>query len=687
MTDNTDYLTGLYNRKGIAEQFEALPPGSRVHMMFCDLDNFKSVNDIYGHASGDVLLTAFADLLRAVAPEAVAGRLGGDEFVLIFVGDSTREHLAQVASEMITQLRISRRKLQFFTLVSVSIGIVYDERSDTGLDQIMGKSDSTMYQAKQRGKSCYLFYDELEERIRMQNQIESQAAEALEHGRFVLRYLPVNNLQTSCLAFAQIVVLWVRRDGGYWMPQDYEPVFARSGFIRKWNEYVFEMLCNQMHRIHLQGRQAGRFCMQLSRLTYLEDGLGERLREILTTYDIGQEEVWLGICEHDFSFRDSGEVVRALQRLHEDGFHIQLLEFGENFSAFRYLQELPVEAIHLQAAYLHENLRMNSGRRIIKTLIRLGRDLKQHMVADGVADAQEAHFLMACGCDAASGPYFSDLLEEEDYLYYVRDSVRVQDREVAYAFRGDLFSTDHAYPGRIIGEGVQFVSGISDRWGGIAFPGGYVGENLVFFPGQLFTGGSFTISLWIRPQTQCAWASVMYAQFLAEFVSIVPFASDGISIYRICEEEDLNGWHDVLIHAPEIGRWTFLAVTYDTVSESMRYYFNAQQAGYQVNVPTMYACSEVMLGGDAYQRSFTGTVSAFRVSDRAKSEQEIIDLYESYLAEPGFCGDLDLRTRIQRRRRRMLDAGAPAGVGDRSSKESREGYEYQKIKKSTAAAG
>ncbi len=654
--DVKDYLTGLYNRKGIAKQYEDLPQGSIVHVMFCDLDNFKSVNDIYGHAAGDQLLVAFAELLRKVSPNAIVGRLGGDEFIMAFTGEYTKDELSKTAASIIHELHENRKKLQFLTMVSVSIGIVWGENTDSGLDQILYKSDLAMYQAKQRGKSCYLFYDELEERIRMESAMESQANEALETGMFKLRFLPVINMQNSRLEQAELRVLWEKKEGGFWTEEEYVPVLERTGFICKLDEYVVRKLCERLQYIHKQGREHGKISICLSRLTYLEDGLAERLIGILDQYGVAQEDIRLGINEKSFEHRDRSQVLQSMNKLKNSGFSMEMKSFGETFSSFRYLRQLPIDAIHFESYYLKENMKTSRGCQIIKTLIRLGKDLKQTMIADGITEKEELIFLMACGCDAASGSYYSEMLDEEDYLYYARDRIKTVDNQIAYAFKNDLLSTDRMYAGRIIGDGVRYVDGISDNWGGLYFPGGHVGENLVSFSGQLFSGNSFTISLWIRPEAIWTWASVVYAQFMAGFVSIVPHAGEGISIFRICEEEDLNGWHDVLTHSPDLHKWTFITVTYDAMSESMRYYFNAQKAGYQVNVPMMYACSEVMLGGDAFQKAFTGTVSAFMVSDRAKTEEEVAELYNSYLAEPGFCGDLDVRTQLENNRARMLRA-------------------------------
>lgn len=637
-TDNRDYLTGLYNRKGITEQCEALPKGKKVHVMFCDLDNFKSVNDIYGHASGDSLLIAVANMLQERAPEAIAGRLAGDEFILTFVGDKTREELAEIADSIIQGVRDNRKKLQFMTMVSISIGIVWNESADSDLGQILHKSDAAMYQAKQRGKSCYVFYDDLEEQIQLERAMENQVMGALQNGRFQIRFLPVNNIQSSRLEQTELFVCWERDDGGYWSQEQFWPVLERNGFIREIDDYVIRELCRRMQAMQFHSKEHGKISIQLSRLTFLEDGLADRLLEILNQFDVFPDDIEIGIKENVFGHRDSEQIIRTMQKLKEKGFSLALFGFGENFSSFRYLRQLPVDTIHFDVAYFKENMKTNRGRQIIKTMIRLGKDLKQLMVADGVTEQEEIIFLMGCGCDAAGGAYYSGLLEEADFVEYIKERIKHSEQQIVYPFKNDLKCLEGEFGGEIHGKGIRFIDGISDNWGGIYFPGGHVGENVITFPGQLFSGNSYTISLWIKPDAAWCWASVVYVQYLGGFASIVPLASEGISIFRICEEEDLNGWHDILCHCPDLYKWTFLTVTYDALSESTRYYFNGKKAGYQVNVPIMYACRGVTLGGDIFQKSFIGSVSAFMVFDRAKTEEEVMELYNSFLTEPGFRG-------------------------------------------------
>lgn len=632
-TDNRDYLTGLYNRKGIARQYQSFPKNGKAHIMFCDLDNFKSVNDIYGHAAGDQLLVGIAKILRECSPEAVAGRLGGDEFILALTGEQEKETLEETAQRIMRRVGENRKTDAVFSMISVSIGIVWNASAGEELQQILHKGDVAMYQAKHSGKNCYVFFDDLEDRLRQEELMESCAEDALKNGEFQIRFQPVLNMQSSRLERTMVCVRWERPDKSRWEQEDFRPLFERNGFIRKVDEYVFEKVCEKIGKLR---EELPKVSVQLTGILFLQDRIGEYLKGIMDAHGVSVSDMEIAISETAFSGRGNEQIIAAMRQMKDMGFSLAMIGFGSDFSGFRYLPELPIDMIRYDAGYLKENRKNSRGCQIIKTLVRLGKDLKLLVVADGISDQAEVVFFNSCGCDAASGSYYSEPLDEKEYEAYVKARTADRSRRFAFPFQNHLRSEDGELSGTIAGEGVRFAEGISDIWGGIYFPGGSAGQNVVRFPMRLFCNDSFTISLWIKPEAACYWGSVVYAEFLNGFVSIVPFASEGISIFRVYENGDLNGWHDVLCHSCDLDKWSFVAVTYDAFSGFMRYYINGQKAGYQVNVPIMYSCRQVLLGGDPFQNSYRGAVSAFTVFDGAKTEEEIAGLYESYCGEPGF---------------------------------------------------
>lgn len=634
-----DYLTGLYNRKGLYEKYDELSGKENIHFMFLDLDNFKTVNDVYGHKAGDELLIATGRLLRECVPEAVAVRLGGDEFVMMVFGERSREDLAGAAGQILTQMRRQGKEMDFFTVVSMSIGVVWNAPYDTDIEQLLSQSDAAMYEAKQNGKSCYMFYNDLEDKFLLEKQMEEHARQALEAGEFTVCYQPVFHMLSSKIEHAQACVFWHRNEKTVWETNEFRPLFERNGFIKELDLYIFEMVCKDLQKFHQEGRLHDKVSVQLSRQLLLDDGLGRRLLETMARYGVEPHELELALEEKAVSSRGIEKMIDSLTELKNQGFSLALIHFGEDFSSFRYLRNLPVGSLKFEEAYIKENLQNPKGRQIIKTLIRLGKDLKLLLVAEGLVDKEEVVFLSSCGCDAAAGSFYSERMPLEAYLDYTKKRAAQKERRIAFRFLEGLSDEDGSMTGEIAGEGVELVPGISDLWGGIRFPGGEIGRNLICLPGSLFSGNSYTLTMWIRTDAGNDWTSVIYMRYLDGFASLVPYLSDGQSVYRISEDTDMNnGWHDTFCRAAAFHQWCFLAVTYDAFSESVCCYINGRQARYQVDVPTMLACRQVMFGGDPFQKSYQGTVSALVVYDNVKTSEEIQTMYDSYLEEPGFCG-------------------------------------------------
>ncbi|MCM1181910.1 MAG: EAL domain-containing protein [Roseburia sp.] len=635
-----DYLTGLYNRKGLYEKYDELSGRDTVHCMFLDLDNFKTVNDVYGHKAGDRLLSATGGILRDCVPDSVAGRLGGDEFVVMMFGELSREELTGAAERILREMRRKGEELDFFSVVSVSIGIVWNASADTDLEQMLNRSDAAMYEAKRNGKSCYLFYNDLEEKFLLEKEMEEHAQQALREGRFEVSYQPVFHMQSSRLEQAQACVGWRRDVDTVWEMKAFRPLFERNSFVKELDMYIFEAVCRDLQRLHQAGREQEKICVQLSRLLFLDDSLANRLGELTERYGVAAGELELALDEKAISARDIDKLTASMMKLKERGFSLALIHFGEDFSSLRYLRNLPVDSLKFEEAYIKENIQNKKGRQIIKTLIKLGKDLKLLLVAEGIAEKDEVVFLSSCGCDAATGAFYSGRLSFEAYLEYAQNQLRYGESKRAFRFREDFSDEEGELSGELCGDGIERVSGISAEWGGIYFPGGDPGQNLISFPGRLFSGNSYTVTLWIKPEDTLEWTSVIYMRYLDGFASLVPYLGGGQSIYRISEDIDVNnGWHDTFSRTIALHKWCFVAVTYDSFSETIGYYINGRKAGYRVDVPTMLSCRQVLLGGDPFQKSYKGYVSALTVYDVVKTSEEIQQIYGSFFEEPDFCGE------------------------------------------------
>lgn len=635
-----DYLTGLYNRKGLYVKYDELSGEDDIHFMFLDLDNFKTVNDVYGHKSGDELLIATGRLMQECVPGAVAVRLGGDEFVLMLFGRKTREELSCAAEQILSQMRKKGKEMNFFAVVSMSIGIVWNASRDTDLELLLNQSDAAMYEAKQNGKSCYMFYNDLEEKFLLIKEMEEHAQQALKEGQFEVCYRSVFHMISSKIEQSQARVIWKRDSKTVWKTEDFRPLFERNSFSKELDLYVFEAVCKDLQKFHREGRVHEKISVQLTRQLFLDESLGERLLEIMERYGVEPDEIELALEEKAVSSRGVDKLIVSMTKLKDLGFSLALIHFGEDFSSLRYLRNLPVDSLKFDEAYIKENINNKKGRQIIKTVIRLGKDLKLLLVAEGIANREEVIFLSSCGCDAAAGDFYSGQMPFEEYLDYTKSRAAQGESRKTFRFIDSLSDEEGSVTGEIWGQGVKLVSGISDRWGGVYFSGGESEQNLISLPGSLFPENSYTLTLWIKPETGQDWTSVIYMRYLGGFASLVPYLGGGQSIYRISEDIDMNnGWHDTFCRAAALHKWCFIAVTYDSFSESICYYINGRMAGYRVDVPTMLSCRQVLLGGDPFQKSYQGCVSALVVYDSVKTSEEIQDLYSSFLEEPGFCGE------------------------------------------------
>lgn len=635
-----DYLTGLYNRKGLYVKYDEMSGEDDIHFMFLDLDNFKTVNDVYGHKSGDELLIATGRLMQECVPDAVAVRLGGDEFVLMLFGRKTREELSCAAEQILSQMRKKGEEMNFFAVVSMSIGIVWNASRDTDLEQLLNQSDAAMYEAKQNGKSCYMFYNDLEEKFLLIKEMEEHAQQALKEGQFEVLYRPVFHMLSSKIEQTQAHVIWKKDAKTVWEAEDFRPLFERNSFSKELDLYVFEAVCRDIRKFHQEGRAHEKISVQLTRQLFWDEGLGQRLQETMERYGVEPNEIELALEEKAVSSRGIDKLIVSMTGLKSMGFSLALIHFGEDFSSLRYLRNLPVDSLKFDKAYIKESIHNKKGRQIIKTVIRLGKDLKLLLVAEGIVDKEEVIFLSSCGCDAAAGDFYSGQMPFEEYLDYTKSRTAQGENRKAFRFIDGLTDEEGGMTGEIWGQDVELVSGISDLWGGVHFPGGEREQNLICLPGSLFPENSYTLTLWIKPEASQDWTSVIYMRYLGGFASLVPHLGGEQSIYRISEDIDVNnGWHDTFCRAAALHKWCFIAVTYDSFSESICYYINGRKAGYRVDVPTMLSCRQVLLGGDPFQRSYQGCVSALVVYDSVKTSEEIQDLYSSFLEEPGFCGE------------------------------------------------
>ncbi len=635
-----DYLTGLMNRQGLYEWYEGFSEEGPLQFMFMDLDNFKSVNDTYGHNVGDNLLKAVAKILKRYQEDAICARLAGDEFVLVVCKECTREAMEHIAEEIIGRIRNKEGFEYIATDVSASIGILLDESRGESLNDILFKIDTAMYQAKAKGKSRYVVFNDIAEAVYDEVEMERRQKEALRNKEFEIYYYPVISAQTSKLFISEVCLVWNQPDGRRRYPWEFMPVFEKNGFIRTVDMWVIKNVCRHLKKYHKKTGARGQIAIPVSKILFFDKGLPKILQEVLEQNGVEPKEIVLEVGEDSFS-RGSQELVQMLKQLKSIGFGIGIIEVGVDFASLRYWDKLDIDYIKISAEYLKDVLKTTKGRRIVKTLLAMGQDLRIKVVADGIESKEDMLFLSGCGCNAVSGPVYTNSLPQDEYEKYVQDKITYGEQKIQFPFLENLQAEGGAFEGSINGEGISFEKGIAKRFGAVYFPGGDVGKNVITLPGNILANDSYTIGMWLKPFRLNSWTSAWYARYYGGFMSYVPDAGSGNSIFRISEDRDSYGFHDVLGRQLQEQKWFFVCLTFDAAADVMRYYINGRKIRYLTDVPALPSCKQIVLGGDPFQESYEGLISGLTIYDNVKSEEEVRELYERFLSEEGFQGEAE----------------------------------------------
>lgn len=635
-----DYLTGLWTRQAMYTYYQSLEPGSRIHFMFLDVDNFKIVNDIYGHNEGDALLVNIAGILRKNAPMAHGIRMGGDEFVLIFPGETSREALCGIAADIIARVQSKEGAEHILTNVSMSIGILYDEKVEETLEDTLLKSDMAMYHAKDNGKGRYVVFNDIAEIVLGELEMEKRQQQALSNREFEVRYTPIVMAQTPRLYMAQAYVVWNMADGRCRGQEEFLPLFVKNGFATELNAWVIERVLQDIAASKGKKGSPDKVGVRISRLQLLNGSFLPWLEGLMHDYRVKAEELELEIDESAFT-RGKEEMFANIRALHKSGFRISITGVGLDFASLRYWDMLPIDTLKFQREYLQHALRNPKGRRIMKTLMAVGREMKMDIVADGVTSREDIMYLIECGCNAVGGEYFSRPLGASDFLDYVRKNLRTEMRVTEFPFWTDYAAVDSSMQAAPSGTGVHLAEGIGANWGGVLFDGGEVRENVLKLPSDLLSSDSYTICLWMKPLELNGWSSVLYARYNSGFMSLVPYTPERSSVYRVHQDDFVNQFHDILIRMVQRNKWSFLCVTFDAVTGVGRLYLNGRLAGEAEDIPQLPACKEILLGGDPFQQSFRGYVSGLIFCDSVMTETEIKDLYQDFCKDPGFAGDVE----------------------------------------------
>ena len=631
-----DYLTGLVNRRGIYEYYASLDKESLIHAMFIDIDNFKRVNDIYGHSIGDKLLVCISQLISDHT-RSFAARMGGDEYVVLFDASVSEERIIDMSESMLADMQNIDFRKDILSLVSLSIGIVMNQSVSQQLDDILAKCDAAMYQAKYDGKNHYTMYKEFDKTIEINRNIELEMEDALENHEFQVYFQPKVNMITTDLYGAEALSRWIHPVDGTRPPISYIPLFEKNGFISKLDMYIYEEVCR------IKATWAGRpyqhipVSVNMSRLHLYDRKFPDKLLAIANKYQIPTSELEVEITESVF-IKDSSEMISMVNQLRKLGFLVSIDDFGSGFSALNLLKDLPVDTIKLDKEFLHVSSNTSRGKKVIRNVISMCRDLKMDVVTEGIETKEQIDFITSCGCPIAHGFYYAPPLPEDAFVAFAEEYSKNPHLSHNFRLNGSLLSEDSLFEGSFCGEGFEYQQGIFKDSKSLYFPGGSFEENTVHIPETTLVSDSFTISLWLKPELLHSWTCAAYIKYETGFCAIIPQAWEGVSDCRIRDSRNINGWYDASGAPLQEGAWYHYVVTYNAKTETLVAFINGDVVAIVENVPTNRYAKLIMLGGDPYQPSYQGNMCELIIYNDTKDYDFVKELHQKYTSQENFIG-------------------------------------------------
>ncbi|MBS1190187.1 MAG: hypothetical protein H6R10_1979 [Rhodocyclaceae bacterium] len=403
-----DALTQLPNRVLLADHMRlALAQAKRsetlVGVCYLDLDGFKGINDVHGHAAGDRLLVEVARRLgRTLRAADTVARLGGDEFVLLLVGLHSAEECEEVLQRVIRTVSEPVFQEGAVFSVSASIGVALYPATDDDADVLLRQADLAMYEAKQAGKNRYqLFNPEQDRRVRSYRARLKELEMALERGELLLYYQPKVNLRTGEVVGMEALLRWQHPAQGLLLPGAFLDGLNNPELEVRIDRWVLAAACGQMDAWRAMGISLG-VSVNIS-AAYLESAdFVPQIRELLATHRDAARLLELEVLE-TAALEDLDRVARIMDECRGLGVPFALDDFGTGYSSLTYFRRLPAETLKIDSSFVRDMLEDPDDSAIVEGVIGLTRAFGRKVVAEGVETAAHGRALCGLGCEIAQG--------------------------------------------------------------------------------------------------------------------------------------------------------------------------------------------------------------------------------------------------------------------------------------------
>ncbi|MGI3903241.1 MAG: bifunctional diguanylate cyclase/phosphodiesterase [Janthinobacterium lividum] len=400
-----DALTGLPNRHHLQERLEstierAAREGTGLALVYVDLDRFKPVNDLHGHAIGDEVLRHVAKrLLGELAPGDTVARVGGDEFIILLPGDDAAGRAAAVAPRVVAAMCRPFRVDDQCIEIGASIGVAIHPTDGGDADALTRAADAAMYRVKEGGRGGLCFFEpSMNIRLQERLQTERELAQAMGNGELRLHYQPIVDAATGDIDTFEALLRWEHPTRGRVPPCDFIPIAEACGLIDGLGRWVIATACREAASWDYPWRVS----INVSPRQFRQSNVCSTLAAALGDNDLDANRVIVEITE-GVLVEDADKAVSIVRRLREMGVRVALDDFGTGFSSLSYLQLFKFDKLKIDKSFVRRLGEGEEALMIVRTIVNLGHNLGLQVTAEGVETKAQFDVLRTLGCDQIQG--------------------------------------------------------------------------------------------------------------------------------------------------------------------------------------------------------------------------------------------------------------------------------------------
>jgi diguanylate cyclase (GGDEF)-like protein len=425
-----DFLTGLPNRQQLQQQLDKILVDAgkvqhRVAVLCVGLDDFKGINEQFSYQTGDQLLLALADRLRAHSGRLGAlARLGGDQFALVQADIEQPYEAAELAQSILDDLEAAFALDHQEIRLRATIGITLFPEDGDSTEKLLQKAEQTMTLAKTRSRNRYQFYiASVDTEMRRRRELEKDLRDALAREQFYLVYQPQISYRDHRVVGVEALIRWQHPEHGLVPPDLFIPLAEQNGTIIAIGEWVLDQACKQLRDWHDQGFSDLRMAVNLSTVQLHHAELPRVVNNLLQMYRLPPRSLELEVTETGL-MEDISTAAQHLLSLRRSGALIAIDDFGTGYSSLSYLKSLPLDKIKIDKSFVQDLLDDDDDATIVRAIIQLGKSLGMQVIAEGVETAEQEAYIISEGCHEGQGYHYSKPLPSRELSAYLKQAQR-----------------------------------------------------------------------------------------------------------------------------------------------------------------------------------------------------------------------------------------------------------------------